>query len=149
MATVSGPRAARCRQVLRIGDAVFDPEPAAPGVAEQVYLSQSQGLSHRLNFLDIARDGPEFLVFRLVGRAAAELIVGHDPIAFIRQAEVRIAEVIARQTGAAVQKEQDLLALAVAVGHDLITVDLNARLLVWCSFLCHNASSQKCGHPCR
>ena len=51
------------------------------------------------------------------------LVVGHDPVTALDQRQVRIAQVVAGQPGAAVEQKHDLFARSVAVAYDLVAVD--------------------------
>ena len=85
--------------------------------------AEAQRLTDRLHLLDIARDGPQRLVRRLVGGAAAELVVGDDAVALVGHPQHRLAQIVAGQARPAIQQEQDLVASPVAVGDDLMAIN--------------------------
>jgi len=120
----------RRAQVAGVGDAVVDRQPAAPGMAEQVDLAQVQRPAQGLDLLDVAPDGPQARVVGLVRGAAAELVVGHHPVAALDQRQVRIAQVVAGQPGTAVEQEHHPIAGSVAVAHDFVAVDGDPPRLV-------------------
>src|SRR5690606_77813 len=88
---------------LEMGQRIFDREPAAPRMAQQVHSLDAERLADCLHLLDVAANRPKRLVLRPGGGTAAELIIGDDTIAVIDQADERLPQVIARQSGAAVQ----------------------------------------------
>ena len=103
--------------------------------------AQAQGLSQGLDLLHIARDGPQGWVLGLVRSAATELVVGHHPVAVVGQGGVGFANVITRQTRAAVEAQQNLVARAEAVGHGLVAVDGDVDGLVGRAPLPHGVYS--------
>src|SRR5262249_40636645 len=114
---------AKASPALLVLQRILDAEPAAPAVAEQMHAAEAERLTHRLDLLDIAADGPQRLVLRLVGVAGAELVVGDHAIAGLDQRQQRVAQVGAGDARPAVQQEQDLVALPVAVRDDLVAAD--------------------------
>lgn len=46
-------------QGVGVMDGVFDAEPAAPGMPEQMHAAQAQGLAHGFDFFDITADFPQ------------------------------------------------------------------------------------------
>src|SRR5215472_14135122 len=113
-------------QPAEIGQRIFDAEPSAPAMAQEMDTAEAERLAHRLDLLDITPDGPERGVGRPVRFAAAELVVGHDPVTLLDHAQQRLAQIVRRQARAAIQQEQNLgIGIAIAVGNDLMAVDLD------------------------
>ena len=126
MVTVSVPSAARRRfssdtrcgmspavlerirrlDALGEGHRVFDREPAAPGLAQQMDRSQAEARADLVEFAGIAFDGPQGAVGRPVGAADAELVPGHHAIALVGQVAVAVPHVVAGDAGTAVGQEQ-------------------------------------------
>src|SRR5690554_6628650 len=93
--------------------------------------AEPERLTHRLDLFGVALDGPQRRIGRLVRPAAAELVVGDHAIAVIAETGVRLAQVIARQPGPAVQAEHHLIAGPEAVRDHLVTAgDLDRPGLV-------------------
>jgi hypothetical protein len=60
-------------------DSMFDAQPTAPGLSEQVHRLESQRGPHFVDLANEALQGPESYIIGALGFAAAELIVEHDP----------------------------------------------------------------------
>src|SRR5262245_6322884 len=95
-----------------------------------MHATETQYLAHRLDFGDIALDGPELGVRWPIGGATAELIERDHAVAVIDQAGMGLAQIVARQAWPAVEAENRLVALAEAVSDDLEPVDLDFAPLV-------------------
>ena len=108
-------------ETVREGDAVLDRKPATPGLTEQVDPAKPERLAHRLDLLGVAFDGPQRRIGWPVRLAATQLVVGDDAIPVIGDTGVRLAEVIARQPGPAVQAQHHLFSGAEAVGGHPVT----------------------------
>ena len=112
-------------QRQRMGQRVFNRQPATPGMPQQMHAPEVQMLPHRFGFRDIAGNRPQRRVGRSGRSAGAKLIESDDPEPLVDQTGMRLAQVITGESRTAVHAEQHVVARPEVIGHHRAALDCN------------------------
>lgn len=91
-----------------------------------MHIRVSEARADDFELVSIAVERPQTVVVRTIGRTASELIVGNDAVSLVGQLTVWIAHEVTRQTGAAIDAQQHVVAAAVTVSDYVIPVHRDA-----------------------